>query len=710
MKIQLRAIVVFIAISMRIGVAAQNGFTIEQILSPAFPYEYELVAAKKVDRIAWLANERGMRNVYTAVAPNFKPVRLTKFLEDDGIEVRNLRISDDGSVVVFQRGGYANRDGWIANPTSDPRGGKISIWAVKTNGGKSWILAEARGPVLSPSGEWVLFVRDGQILRIPVDPKMMNTENRSEPTSLFRVFGNNYSPSWSPDSKRIAFVSNRDDHSYIGIYDLENEKLSYLSPGVDRDSSPTWSQDGKSVAFIRKPGAPFGNQGSPHELHSVPGLTSAAFRDRSVISIWVANLESGRTREIWRNPSTDFKRFNTIWWAGDNIVFIGARGNWAHTFSVSLSTQSEIPTDLTPGNGSARHDFSLSNDGNHLFYQSNIGDINRSHVWKSSTSGGGSSQLTRGNGIETHPVALSSGAQVAIQKAGARKPQSVALIPSTGGDAHVIFPELPPDFPHDQLVIPKDVVLTAEDGLQFHNQLFVPKGISRGERRPAILFVHGGPARQMLLGFHDHHFYHMAYAMNQYFVNLGYVVMSVDYRGSNGYGFRFLTASWGSETSLGGYVDVVAAGQYLQSRADVDPKRIGLWGASHGGYLTAQGLARNSDIFAAGVDIAGIHLRGGALNPKSASYQSSPISQIGKWKSPVLLVHGDDDRSVPFSQTTGLVQLLRAHDIHYELIVFPDDVHASPIHKRWLTTFNAMEDFFRRFLAKGKQINENGRR
>lgn len=184
-----------------------------------------------------------MRNVYASVAPNFKPVRLTKFLEDDGIELRNLRMSDDGSVVVFERGGFANRDGWIANPTSDPRGGEISIWAVKTNGGKSWILAEASGPVLSPSGEWVLFVRDGQILRIPVDSKMMTTENRSEPTSLFRVLGNNHSPSWSPDSKRIAFVSDRDDHSYIGIDDLENEKLSYLSPGVDRDSSPTWSHD-----------------------------------------------------------------------------------------------------------------------------------------------------------------------------------------------------------------------------------------------------------------------------------------------------------------------------------------------------------------------------------------------------------------------------------------------------------------------------------
>lgn len=149
------------------------------------------------------------------------------------------------------------------------------------------------------------------------------------------------------------------------------------------------------------------------------------------------------------------------------------------------------------------------------------------------------------------------------------------------------------------------------------------------------------------------------------------------------------------------YQDVRAAGQYLQSRPDVDPERIGLWGLSYGGILTAMGLSRNSDIFSAGVDIAGVHLWGSSLDTASVSYNSSSIATVDKWTSPVLLVQGDDDRNVEFSQTTGLVQLLRQRDVHYELIVFPDEVHDFLVFNKWLITFNAADDFFNRFL-RGK--------
>src|SRR5207253_8844995 len=123
------------------------------------------------------------------------------------------------------------------------------------------------------------------------------------------------------------------------------------------------------------------------------------------------------------------------------------------------------------------------------------------------------------------------------------------------------------------------------------------------------------------------------------------------------------------------YRDVLAAGKYLQTRADVDPTRIGIWGLSYGGILTAQALARNSDIFAAGVDMAGVHLWGSSLDTTDVSYQSSAISAVDGWRSPVLLWHGDDDRNVQFSQTTGLVQLLRARNVPFELIVNPDYTH-----------------------------------
>jgi dipeptidyl aminopeptidase/acylaminoacyl peptidase len=213
-----------------------------------------------------------------------------------------------------------------------------------------------------------------------------------------------------------------------------------------------------------------------------------------------------------------------------------------------------------------------------------------------------------------------------------------------------------------------------------------------------MIFVHGGPVRQMLLGYHYRHFYHMSYGINQWLAAKGYIVLSVNFRSGVGYGRSFRNAPRTGGSGNSEYADVLAAGQYLHARPDVDPARVAIWGLSYGGVLTAQALARNSDLFAAGVDLAGVHLWGSSLDPASTSYQSSAIGAIDTWKSPVLLVHGDDDRNVTFQQTTGLVQLLRARNIEYELIVFPDDVRDSLVHSRWVYTFERMEQFLLKHL------------
>jgi dipeptidyl aminopeptidase/acylaminoacyl peptidase len=260
----------------------------------------------------------------------------------------------------------------------------------------------------------------------------------------------------------------------------------------------------------------------------------------------------------------------------------------------------------------------------------------------------------------------------------------------------------------DRHVEPTAVSLGAEDGFEFYNQLFLPPDLEPGERRPALLFIHGGSRRQMLLGYHYMLFYHMAYAINQYFANQGYVVMSVNYRSGIGYGREFRNAPGRGGQGNTEYQDVLAAGRSLQGRPDVDPARVGVWGLSYGGILTAQALARNSDVFAAGVDMAGVHLWGDSLDPDAVSFQSSAVSQVASWRSPVLLIQGDDDRNVDFSQTVGLVQALRANQVPHELIVFPDEVHDFLVHERWLEAFSATEDFFRRRMLEGRVAEEGG--
>jgi len=721
------------AVSPAAALAQQAPFTIEQALGYNFPYE--LVSAAKADRIAWLEFEQGRRNVWTAAAPDFKPVRLTAFDADDGTDLTDLRISADGAVVVFVRGHDPNGEGWVANPSHFPDGSEQAIWACRTLEAKPFRLVAGAAPRLSPDGKWVAFVRDGQIYGVPVVPsaKPAPYPGADDVRPLFRTQGTNTNPVWSPDGKRLAFVSERQDHSFIGLYEPATRKVSYVSPSVDRDTSPTWSGDGKRIAFIRRPGWSFsqiaaaaqaragqrlGQRGGPVPAFpqaqarpqeaaqpaqpvTSPGFVLAKFADGHMLNICVADLAAGELTKVWHEPLDDATfRPTSVTWAGDSLIFRQERDNWQHYYGILVSGPPDAtPFNLTPGDGEAEY-IGLSADGKILYYTTNVGDIDRRHLWAAPTAGGISAQLTKGEGIETEAAPLASGKRVAVFYSDAKRPRAVALVPAAGGAARIVSKPLPASFPFEAQVVPESVILKAADGLEFHNQVFVPRDIKPGEKRPAILFTHGGPGRQMLLGYHYMFFYHMAYAMNQYWANKGYVVISVNYRSGIGYGRDFRMAPNRGRAGASEYQDVYAAAKYLQSRPDVDPERIGLWGLSYGGLITAWGLSRNSDIFKVGFDIAGVHMWGNPSDGTTAAFKSSPVSTVDNWTSPVLLVQGDDDRNVEFTQLTGLVQLLRARNITHELIIFPDEVHDFLVFGKWAMVFNRGDEFLGRFLRK----------
>jgi dipeptidyl-peptidase 4 len=730
--------------------AVPHAPTMAQFMSPAYPLE--LVSARKADRIAWIANDKGRRNVYTAAGPDFRPVRITNFMEDDGVDTTQLEISDDGKTVVFTRGHTPNREGWIANPSADPRGIERAIWAASTTVGTPWRLAEGSSPAVSPDGRWVAFSKDNQIYRVPVSQAARVTDVDKGLKPFITIWGTNLNPVWSPDGRKVAFISSRTDHSFIAVYDVARRAITYLSPSVDWDTSPTWSPDSTRIAFIRRPGTPFAQQAQPgsgglgnppgpayNPLTAIagrgagpgrggapgppgrggrggeqetpagqvrPGLTVATFTGGYNLGVFVANAATGEGKEFWHNAAQDkvFTNITAIDWVGRHVVFQVEPDEWTRYYSIEVDGPVEgphgspTPVSLTPQEGQIET-ASFSRDGKFLYYGTNAGDIERRHIWRVPVAGGQPEQITKGDGIEHDPVVLPADGHIAVLSAAFDRPQSVGIVATNGGDQKVIFPTLPKEFPVDAHVMPQVVMTKAEDGLSIHNQLFLPKDIKPGEKRSAIVFVHGGPIRQMLLGYHYMEVYHLFYGVNQWLANQGYIVLSVNYRGGIGYGKSFRMAPNTNARGNSEYQDVVAGAKYLQSRPDVDPKRVGIWGLSYGGLLTAEALARNSDIFVAGVDLAGVHLYGNSLDPDNLAYKSSAISAVDKWKSPVLLIQGDDDRNVNFAQTVGLVDLLRAHNVPYELIVLPDDVHETLLYKRWLPLFDRMEDFLRRNLA-----------
>ena len=720
---------------------AAAGPTIQQFLKPGFPYE--LVSAAKSDRIAWLSYEEGKRNVFTAAAPTFAVTRVTSFLKDDGIDLTGLEISDDGRTFVFVRGTAPNSVGWNANPTSDPNGAERAIWAARV-GAPAFRLAEGSGAALSPDGQTVLYVKTGQIYRARVTPaaavstKKMDTGEKP----FITAWGTNGGPRWSPDGTKVAFTSTRTDHSFIGIYDVKTRTVSFMEPGVDRDSNPTWSPDGKRLAFMRRPGTPFGLQGQagvggvgnpagPAQvggragrggnapptpggpLIAQAGLYRAVFVGGHTLELRTYDFATKSSTLAWKNGATEsmFTQPMNIRWAGDTVVFPfqPAGDEFERYYSIKLDGTG-APTQMTTTSGLIEDaaNVCLSADGKTLFYSTNAEDIDRRHIWAVPTVGGTPpARVTLGDGIENTPVALASGKFIAVLSAAATRPQSVAIWPAApaapADTERILYPTLGADFPMQQSVAPTNVTLKADDGVEFHNQLFLPKDMKPGVKYPALIFVHGGPQRQMLLGYHYLSFYHVFYAVNEWLTTQGYIVVSVNYRSGVGYGRSFRTAANTGARGNSEYRDVLAAGKWLAARQDVDPARVGIWGLSYGGLLTSEALARNSDLFKAGVDLAGVHLEGSSLNPDDVSYQASAISKIDDWKSPVLLIHGDDDRNVNFAQTVGLVQLLRARNIYHELIVFPDDVHETLLHSRWLYTFDRMETFLHKFLPVNPQ-------
>jgi len=672
--------------------AASSGgqFTLEEMLSA--PYPMSLVSARKADRVTWVFNSEGAMNVWTAAAPDFIPVNLTNYVRDEVFEIPGLAVTDDGALVVYVRNGNPDSRGWVTNPASDPRGFEQAVWAVRTDGGSPWRVCAGNNPILSPDGRWALIVRDGLIWRASLldpGPAGLAPESRL----LFRAAGRNGNPRWSPDGRRVAFVSDRDDHSFVGIYDLDREKITWIAPSVDRDGDPVWSPDGKRLAFFRRPGR------RHDEIFDYWNPPAPA--------IWIADAKTGMGKELW-NPGGSKPKYHTIrnlaWTAGGRILFTSEHDEWDHIFS--LSPEGGEPADITPGRGSVEH-FHVSGNGKTLYFSGNHADIHGRHIWKVPTAGGQAVPLTTGATIGSYPVALASDESVAFMHATARHPMSIALVPSAGGKTRIIAPRwLPVSFPMSELVVPELVIVKAPDGLEIPCQLFLPRGAKAGDRLPAVVYTHGGPMRQMLLGWHYMEFYSEAYGINQYFASRGYAVLSVNYRSGIGYGRRFRVPPDSGRRGASEYQDVVAAAKYLQGRPEVDPERIGKWGLSYGGYLTAMALARNSDIFKAGVDMAGVHdwsargeRRGMVGTDLKVAFASSPVADVKTWKSPVLFIHGDDDRNVAFSQTVNLVQKLRAKgDVPIELIVKPDEPHEFKLYRNRMEAYNATFEFLARFL------------
>ena len=647
----------------------------------AMPFASDLVGASDAPRFAWVEDVAGVRNVWVG-GPDLPARALTNFAEDDGLEIYGLALSQDGTHLAFVRGGDAEFPaGTIPNADHRAKPPLQQLFMAEVKGGKPRLIGTGYAPVFARGGTMAFIHKHDIMLMRPGGKAHTVVTAEGEISNL----------SWSPDGQKLLFVDSRGDHSFAALYtpghghDNEPGHVRYLAPGLSYAADPVFSPDGTRAAFIQFLDPPAG--GDPD--------------DASYWAIMVADTQSGDTHTLWKAPRgpggqyAGTRQQNLHWTADGRLQFPWERDGWLHVYSVDTRKPAAAPQELTPGAFEVET-FLLGADRRTLLYVGNPGQSDVHTVWQVPP-GAAPSRITSSTAIESYPAL--AGSALAVIAADAVHPAHVMLAVGSGT-------ELGPNPALEDAVIPRPVVFTAQDGVTVHGQLFAGKGTGP---HPALVFVHGGPRRQMLLGFNAMGYYSNAYILNQHLADQGLTVLSVNYRSGTGYGHAFREAPGIARDGASEYRDVLAAGRWLAAqKGQVDPQRIGIWGEAGAAtsprwrWRATATCSLREPIFTASTRCCAQCLT--AFRPRrskrhmTCNGQSSPFGAMDTWRSPVLIVHGDDDHNVDFSQSVLLARELTARGITHEELVFPNERHGFLRYADWLASYRATVQFMDRHL------------
>jgi dipeptidyl aminopeptidase/acylaminoacyl peptidase len=644
----------------RPGSASKSKALLEALL--ATPLVYQPVAAANGRSLAYVARAARTRAIYfVRVGESAKP--LVSYPDDDGQDLTQVALSPDGSLLSFVRGGPPNSKGEIPNPRSLATPPLRQVWLLDTAGGAApRPVGSGYAPQFSPDGTRLIWLTERGVASVP----LRNSDGHHSDVGAAEILlaGPLFALRFSPDGNKLAYERS----SCIEVFDLKSRATWAVAKPADAvDVDPNWSPDGESIALRRLVGS------QPPTENGYAG----EYVSKEPWSILVASVATHQVRQVWRadagigsayydldqDPTDTGAQVRQLFWSdGNDIAFTWERDGWRHLYAVSA--QGGQPRLLTPGEGEVET-AALSLDRKTLVYSTNIGDPYRRHIAAVAFSGGAPKSITQGPTSQWTPVPLAAG--FAYIDAGWAMPPAVILQDLKGMTRGAGGPAVPDAYPSSQMVKPQPVSFPGVDGQTAFGQLFLPAKPSGC----GVVFVHGGITRQMLLGFHYMDAYSNLYELNQYFSTQGCAVLSVEYRSSIMRGYAFRNAPGWGNGGASEYRDVLGGANYLKSRGDLKIDKIGIYGLSWGGYLTAQALARNSDVFKVGFDMAGVHGFPGA------TFKYSPLAFVGQWQSPVYIVAGDDDRNVDFNQSIALLQALRNKTDTVEIAqkVIPNEIH-----------------------------------
>jgi dipeptidyl aminopeptidase/acylaminoacyl peptidase len=606
---------------------------------------------------------RGMRNVTILLAAcgllagslHAQGRRLTL---DDLVSVEAIgetALSPDGRTFAMTRNGQIvlmpSDGGWLVTLTSST-GGKSGL---------SW----------SPDGRMIAFASQGGIWVVPVTGGPPRRLTNAAPGGGDPRSAGDRAPQYSPKGKWILYETGRRGRDSLMVVSDDGMVNAYLSQSPADEEAASWSPDGTRISYTERAKEYFSGK------LNVVKFDPASGRAADPTTLYTAPTDRGGGWSIRKAQwSPDSKSLAVIlqdsgW---DNVYLIPAAGG--------------APKAITHGNWEDESP-EFSPDGKSIALVSNRGAPEFHSIWIQPVDGAAPHQLRvfKTEGVESAPFWSPDGGKVYFRRT---SPSSAAdLLSATpqviAGDISVkqITQVTPLNFSNG--IIPEIVHFRSKDGLEISGILYKPHTAGVGAKSPAVLWIHGGPEAQDTFRFD---------AWAQYLAQSGYVVLEPNYRGSTGYGEKFRNLN--VEDSGGGEMDDVAAGaQYLISQGIADPKKLAIGGGSHGGTMVAYAVTKYPDLFAAAMELFGVVDRatfnertnrpsairwtmkmGGPPGEKPEVYRkANALLQIDKIKTPLLVMHGENDPQVPPYESAQFVRALKEHGKTVYYFTYPNELH-----------------------------------
>jgi dipeptidyl aminopeptidase/acylaminoacyl peptidase len=652
------------------------------------------VSAARAPAVAWVIRQGDQTRLRVVRAPDYKPVDLFTQPDVDGQPITDIRMSPDGRRIAFVTGTSIGGREEGYNPAGLLSAPKATIWLIDARAGAK--------PVKLGSGVDPNFTPDGRLLTFRRGRDLWSLDPAGDPDKAAALIpgGGAYGdPVWTADGKSMFFVQDRGGWSMLGRWDAGSDRVRWLVTGAERIAAPALSPDGRTIVYFRLPAREHG--------------VTYDQTENQTVAIKTVDVATGAITPLWQSPdkagsfTADDDGASLLRWADDrSIVFRAEQDGWARLYA--LPRAGGAPRALTPGECEVAESELTAPDT--LFVLHNCRDIDTRQASVITVSTGKERPVASSDLVLANAAAIGDAGLVAYTGASADQPSLLRILDLKTGRSAFADSLAANGYAHRFTApAPQAVRFKATDGATVPGQLFLPAGPGP---HPALVYVHGGPSRQMFPSFHFSDYYANDYAMNRRLAELGYVVLAINYRSGVGYGRGWREAPGRAWRDASEYRDVLGAGRWLAARKDVDRKRVGIWGGSYGGLLTGQALARNSDVFAAGVAIHGVFdwswpsPTPAHLNPskffgvneadRKTALAASPVGAIDSWKSPVLLFSGDQDMNVDVLETVDLTRKLKDRGVDVRNVILPGEGHSFLRHSSWLRLWEEQE----RFLAE----------